>query len=88
VFTFSANEAFGTRTSASTLAADRDDVNDVAFVVVTHASKMSLAIESEAPCAPRTRRHVELLHGVCCTLQAGSLRRGKKKRADVPLTPL
>ena len=49
VFTFSASEAFGTRTSASTLAADRDDVNDVAFVVVTHASKMSLAIESEAP---------------------------------------
>jgi hypothetical protein len=45
VFTFSANDAFGTRTSASTLATVRDDV---AFVVVTHASnsEMSLAIKS------------------------------------------
>ena len=49
VFTFLAKEAFGTRTSASTLAAVRGDDKDVASVVVTHASnsEMGLAIKSD-----------------------------------------
>ena len=48
VFTFLAKEAFGTRTSASTLAAVRDDGKDVASVVHASNSEMSLAIMSDA----------------------------------------
>ena len=48
VFTFLAKEAFGTRTSASTLATVRDDGKDVASVVHASNSEMSLAIMSDA----------------------------------------
>ena len=61
-----AKEAFGVRTSASTLAAVRDGVKDVAFVVVTHASnsEMSLAIKSGV-CASVTYS-VSATDRICC----------------------